>query len=140
MISALDSFIVYINTQLGGTPAVHWVRQDPTDDQAYLLKENALNISLLAVDQAGSVEELLVSLDLVGSDERTVLGWLKRIRDVMLQEQIVLEKDYEANPASPQSLQRLVSWSRDDVQFVTIHKDARFIHLNSTITLSHVRQ
>jgi hypothetical protein len=140
VVSALDSFLVYLNTQLAAAAiTVHWVRQDPSNDTAHLLQENALNVAMLTADQSGNREEILVSLDLVGSDERTVLGQAETIRDVLLQTQYAAESSYSANPLSPQSLGRLVSWSGDDVKWTTVAKNARLIQMNCTMPLLHVR-
>ena len=152
MLSAFDSFLTYLNDELEGDPVVHWVRMDPTDDLAHLLKDDALNVSLLGMEQIGSWEELLVSLDVIGSNERQVLGWVKRIRDVLIQHQYAEENDHETNPTDPISLDRLVSWERDDIRFATVAvddsyrryrrsgDDDRQVHLNATFPIRHVRQ
>ena len=140
MISAIDSLLVYLQTELASsTIPIHWVRRDPNDATAHLLKEDTLNVSVLSVDEDGSSEHILVSLDIVGSDERTTFGWAKSIRDVLLQEQYTRELDYDASPTSPLSTGRLVSWDRDDVSFVVIAKNERYLHINSTFQITHVR-
>jgi hypothetical protein len=139
MISALDSFLSYLNTELAGNPPVNWQRADPNDADANVLKENHLNVSILAVEQEGSSEEILISLDLVGYSEREVFGWAKRVRDVLLQQQFTPEFDHEVNPSSPVALQRSVSWKRDEVRFTVVESAHRFVQLNATFPICHTR-
>lgn len=140
MISVLDSFLMYLQTELAGAAIpVHWVHQDPTDTTAHLITEDALNVSVLSIEETGSMETLMVSLDVVGSDERTMFSWVKVIRDVLLKAQYTPEIDFQGNPQAPQSTGRMVSWSGDDVNFVVMAKNERYLHFNATFHLRHSR-
>ena len=139
MISAFDSFISYLNTELAGTPPVNWVRVDDANTEPDVLKENALNLSILGFEEEGSCEEILVSLDLIAYNERTAFQWAKKVRDVLLQQQFCPERDYETAPDTPTSLGRNVSWRGDDVMFSVIQTAHRFVHLNATFHISHTR-
>lgn len=140
MISATDSFIAYLNTNLGGTPPVKFVRVTTDTPASNDLDMNTLNVSVLDFAESGSVENPMVSLDLIGSDERQVLDWAKRVRDVLIQEQHAPELDYEANPAAPVATGRHVFWDGLAVRFQIIRRSLSTVHVNATFNISHVRQ
>jgi hypothetical protein len=140
MISATDSFVQYLSTQLAGNPPVHWVRRSASNTTAHLLQHNFLNVSVLTFNEEGTKEEVLISLDIIGDDERQVLDWAKLVRDKLIEQQYTPELDYEANPVSPVSLGRLVAWDGREVAFDLVKSDEHNVHLNATFTLCHVRQ
>lgn len=140
MISATDSFIQYLNSQLAGNPPVAWIRPTATDPTSGELKMDTLNVSVLAFTERGSGESALVSLDIIGSDQRQVFGWARRVRDLLIEQQYTPELDYESNPASPAALGRLVSWDGREVDFQVVRVSSRMVHLNATFQLFHVRQ
>lgn len=139
MLTATDSFINYLNTELASNPPVKWVRRSSSREDSAQFQENALNVSLLDVSIEGSEEELLVSLDILASDERAAFDWVKRIRDVLEDKQYTPELDFAANPAAPVALNRYVSWDRDDLSFQTVRRSERLVHINATFTICHVR-
>lgn len=140
MISASDSFISYLSAQLAGTPPVFWVRPTAEDNTSHEMKLNALNVSVLMFTEAGTSERVLVSLDLIGNNERQVINWAKLVRDVLIQQQYAQEADHEANPGSPVSLNRFVFWDGRDIQFDLVSTAAHYVHLNATFEISHTRQ
>ena len=140
MISALDSFIQYLSTKLASNPSVKWVRVTSVDPTSGELQMDSLNVSVLGFREEGSSELPLVSLDILGSDERQVHGWAKRVRDVLLEQQYTPELDYETNPAAPVATGRVVSWDGRAVVFTTVRTASRTIHINATFPLLHVRQ
>jgi hypothetical protein len=140
MISATDSFVQYLSVGLANNPAVKWVRRSANDPTSHLLKHNTLNFSALQYMQIGSKEEILVSLDLIGDDERQVVDWAKLVRDKLIEQQYTSELDYEANPASPVTLGRFVEWDGRAITFDIVTSDANSVHLNATFSICHVRQ
>lgn len=139
MISATDSFISYLSTELANNPPVKWVRRSADREDSHLLQENALNVSVLDVTQNGSEEELLVSLDILGVDERTVFNWMKRVSDVLEQTQYTPELDYATTPETPVAMGRNISWDRDETGFSVVGRSERLVHANATFPICHVR-
>jgi hypothetical protein len=140
MISATDTFLQYLSTGLGGNPAVHWVRKDATDTTAHLLKHGCLNMSILRFSNEGSMEEALVSLDILSSGEREAWQWAKTVRNKLIEQQYTSELDFEAAPDSPVPLGQLVSWQGREIDFDIIVSDANYVHLNATFNICHARQ
>jgi hypothetical protein len=140
MLTVIDSFVKFLSAELAGSPQVYWQRVSATSEDSHLLKDDALNICVLAVMEKGSEEEVLVSLDLVGSDERTVWQWAKAVRDKLLERQYTPELNYATNPTAPVATGRMVKWDRDDVRFETIISDLHYMHLNATFPICHVRE
>ncbi len=140
MLLATDTFIEYLAENLGGIP-VHWRHQTPNDENADSFKQGALNVKVLGYFQDGSLEYALVSLDLLGSDERTVLGQLTAVRDLLIQEQVTPEYDY-ANPDNPFPTGLAVSWDGDTVRFLNVRtpQGTRYVHFNATFPLTHARE
>jgi hypothetical protein len=139
MLSATDSFIQYLSTGLASNPPVAWVRQTADDPTSNELKLDTLNVAVLGFQQSGSLELPLVSLDIIGSDQRQVYDWARRVRNLLLEQQYAPELDYEANPAAPVATGRMVFWDRDDVDFKVVRNGSRTVHLNATFQLSHAR-
>lgn len=139
MIHATDSFIKYLATELANDPPVHWVRVSLTDEQSSTFKTGALNVSILTMDQIGHVEEALVSLDVIGTDERTSWRWVERIRDVLLQSTYAPIVDYSTTPATPIAKGRLVNWERDELEFSLVGTGANLLHFNATLPIRYLR-
>lgn len=137
MINLTDSFIQYLVTKLGSSPTVHWVRSQPNDETADQLQLNALNITVLGSLRRGSVEESLVSLDVIGTDERQVLAWVKTVQDVLEETQYTPEYAY-TDPAAPAATGRMVSWDKD-VSFRLIGKSPYVVQYNATLPICHAR-
>lgn len=140
MLSAFDSFIRYLADNLLTVP-VHWRRHTPSDENASLLKLNYLNVQNLGFFEDDSLEYCLVSLDLLGDDERVVTGQLKEIRDLLIAEQIIPELDY-SNPGSPLPVNGSVSWEGRRIRFLNVRtpKGSRYVHFNATFPLIHIRE
>jgi hypothetical protein len=150
VVTALDSFIEYLAAELSGIVPIHWVRHWPEDESAGVFQRNALNVMLLGAQQNGSMEELMVSLDLVGSDARTTHAWADSIRDLLIERQFCPERNYSPNPASPVPLNKMVSWEGNDVAFNLVSArpwrkqeatgtEGSDVHLNCTIQICHSR-
>lgn len=140
MISLTDSFIQYLSANLSAPP-VAYVRATENDPTSSDLQMNTLNVSILSFQEDGSSETALISLDIVGSDERTVFDWAKAVRDLLLSVQYTPELDFEASPGSPASTGRMVSWDARSISFHLVRKTVdRNVHLNATFPISHVRQ
>ena len=141
MLTATDSFIQYLATQLDGIVSVYWWRQDAQDEHAGFLKQDALNVQYLGFYEDGSIERCLVSLDILGSNERTVIGQLKAVRDVLLQEQFTAELDW-TNPGSPVLTGRSISWAGQQLRFINVRtpQGARYSHYNCSFPLTYTRE
>lgn len=140
MLTATDSFIEFLDSSLDGEPEVYWWRQTAVDEHAGLLKLNALNVSILGFYGDGSTEMALVSLDLLADDERKLLTWLRTVRDLLRDTQIVLEFDYTGSPA-PVATGRTLSWDGNYVRFLSVRapRGTRYTHYNATFPLLYSR-
>lgn len=140
MLTATDSFVEYLAANVTSVP-IHWRRQTAIDENATLPRMDALNVQFLGFFEEGSSEFCLVSLDLLGVEERTVLAQLKEVRDVLLAAQITPELDY-TNPSLPAATGRAVSWEGREIRFLNVRvpKGARYVHYNATFPLLHVRE
>lgn len=135
MVSATDSFIKYLSTELAGNPGVAWVRtsEDPASAD---LKLEALNISILGFREEYTLERPLVSLDIVSADERQAMLWAKRTRDKLIERQYTPELDYENNAAATG---RMVAWDAADIHFQKVRQTPHVVHFNATLELYHAR-
>lgn len=140
MLSATDSFIEYLNTGLAGTPPIAWLRASTDDAASAQLQMDTLNVSVLGYYQHGRLEMPLVSLDLIGSDERTVMRWTKTLRDLLIEQQYIPEIDYETDPLNPTPVGHSVYWDAADIDFRIVQSGSRYVHMNATFELFHVRQ
>src|SRR5512133_3951443 len=138
MVTLIDTFVQYLATELAGTPPVHWVRTTPTDEHAGEQRHNALNVEVLGFFEKGSMEEALISLDLIGQDERQIYAWAQGIRNKLLECQYTPEYSY-ADPAHPVSQGKLVSWDGRSISFQTVISDQYYLHLNATFPIRHAR-
>jgi hypothetical protein len=141
MLHATDTLIEYLAANLTGIVPVHWVRQTPNDENAGVMQQDALNVRALGFWEVGSLEKPLVSLDLLGSDERTVMTQLQAIRDVLIQEQTIPEKDY-SDPVDPELTGKSVFWEGMDLRFIKVRtpKGSRYVHYNCTFPITHTRE
>ena len=139
MQTVVDSFVEYLATELADAPPVHWVRVSP-DEDSNRPKVGYLNITVLGFLQNGQMEEALVSLDLIGTDERATFVWAKAVRDKLLERQYTAELDYAANPSSPVDTGKMVEWRGNDIDFRVLVTDVHYVHLNATFPLRHARQ
>jgi hypothetical protein len=139
MLTATDSFIEYLAENLVDIP-IHWRRQTASDENAGMLKHGHLNVQGLGFFEDDSLEYCLISLDLLGDDERVVLGQLKTVRDLLVSEQLIPELDYTI-PASPITTGRSVYWDGRNIRFLSVRtpKGQRYVHYNATFPLHHTR-
>lgn len=136
MNTATDSLVKYLSHTLQPL-SVHWVRVSDVNEQAAVMKFNAVNVTVLSVTHESNFEHVLLSVDIVGSDERTVAAWsrdVKRALDV----EMIPEMDFASTPGRAMSLGRQVFWSRNDVSFDVVRSGAKTFHLNSTFPITHV--
>jgi hypothetical protein len=139
VLSAVDSFIQWLSTELAGDPPVHWVRVSPLDS-SNIPKLGYLNVAVLGFLQNGSLEEALVSLDLIGSDERTVIAWAQKVRDKLIERQYTPELVYAVTPATPTPTGKTIAWEGAKVDFKIVGTSDNFVHLNATFPICHARQ
>lgn len=141
MLTATDSFIDFLSDELSGAPPVYWWRQTAVDEHAGFLKQDALNVQLLGFFEDGSAETCLVSLDLLASDERQAMAWLKTIRNLLIDCQVIPEMDY-TDPDSPVTTGRSVSWYGRQIEFINVRtpRGVRYVHYNATFPLLYVRE
>lgn len=139
MIAATDSFIQYLHDGLAGNPPVAWLHTSSDDPNTSVFQVNALNVSVLSVLQDASLEQPLISLDLIGSDERTVMGWARRVRNLLFEQQYTPEYDYAANPSAPVSTGWNVFWKPQYIQFAVVQTSTQLVHVNATFPITHVR-
>lgn len=136
ILSATDTFIKFLSQQLANDPPVHWVRATTSDETSSVLQMNTLNVEVLGWHVDGALREADVSLDLIGSDERTVIRWVGCVQDA-LDVGFVREVDYTTSPVT--TLTGCISWNRDDLSFDVMRSDKAFLHYNALMTLRHVR-
>jgi hypothetical protein len=138
MLTATDSFIDYLQTGLAGSPVVHWVHVDPNDPASNVLQQDALNVTILSGVRDRSIEKALISLDLLGSDERQVMTWLASVLSLLSETQVISEMRYDVTPLTPTPVAgKAVSWDGLNIRFMAIPADAHYLHLNSTFPISH---
>ena len=137
MLSATDTFIEYLSTGLAGVIAVHWVHFDANDATSNLLHEDALNVTILGVQRDGSEILALISLDILGHDERASLTALQATLGLLAQEQTIQELSYADNPASPTPVAgKHVFWEGRDIKFKAIPVE-NYLHYNATFPIRH---
>jgi hypothetical protein len=141
MLTATDSFLQYLDENLDGVP-VHWLRIDPNDENSDAMQMDALNVRFLGFWQDGTTEDCLVSLDLLSTNERTALGWLAEVRDLLVAVQFAPEWDYVSNPLNPQQTSRGISWDGNKIRFLSVRvpRGQRYVHYNCTFPVTHARE
>lgn len=140
MLNVTDTFIEFLAAELIDVVQVYWWRQSAVDEHAGLLKQDALNVQFLGFYEQGSLEYCLTSLDLLGSDERVVLGQLLQLRDVLQQREMAPEYDYTLT-ISPVPTGRQISWDPKRIKFINVRtpKGATYSHYNCTFPLLYAR-
>lgn len=137
MLPMTDSFIEYLNTAGLGVP-VHWVRvTDEADDNT--LKMDHLNVSILGTLQEGSLEETLISLDLIATSERQAYTRAEAVIAKLRERQYIPELSYSLDPASPTATGKMVSWEADKTRFQVVEASPLYLHLNATFHICHAR-
>ncbi len=140
MLSASDSFIEYLATELDPLE-VYWWRKGDIENNAGVLKQDALNVQVLGFWEDGSVEMCLISLDLLGTNDRDLLTNLKALRDTLLAAQYVPERDF-SDEDNPVFTGRNISWDARKVRFLSVRTPAgaRYAHYNATFPLIYTRE
>ena len=137
MLTAIDSFVKFLSNALDSVIPVRFVRQDELDPASNTLRENVLNVKMLDAKRQGHQELLMVSLDLIMTSERQAWAVAKAVVDVLFAGQMIPEYDYETSGTPSTGL--VVSWSGNDLDFTLVGSDGKYIHLNSTFNIGHVR-
>lgn len=139
MLSASDSFLEYLATELDPLE-VYWWRKGDIENHGGYLKQDALNVQILGFWEDGSTEMCLVSLDLLASSDRDALTNLKTVRDVLMASQYVPERDFSG--ATPVFTGRQISWDARKVRFLSVRTPAgaRYAHYNATFPLIYTRE
>ena len=137
MLHATDSLLKYLNATLAGNPPVSWYRVSSQSAATYVYS-TGLNVSILGIFRVGSTEEVLVSLDVIGDDERMVLAWIEDIQDALSSHGYITEYDYSL-PSAPVETGYCVSWECHRVRFDVVGADEHSVHYNATFPITHVR-
>jgi hypothetical protein len=132
MLSLTDTFIQFLATELANEPPVHWVRYVADDNTSGVLQINALNVGVLQDSLDGHSREALVSLDILGTDERQVRGWVQKVLEVLLNG-YTPELNYAAIPPGATGLQ--VMWDGRDIAFKAVI-GGPYLHVNATFPIS----
>jgi hypothetical protein len=147
MLSAVDSFVTYLSTALGSPLVlpVAFLRQDANNPQSDRMQMGALNVRVLLADRVGSMESIMVSLDILGNDARQAWGWAEAVQAVLAG---LMIPEYDFSDSSAIANGRCVSWNGDDLSFQEVSFASRgsksianehFVHLNLTMDITHQR-
>lgn len=138
MVSAVDSFVTFLSTSLGSPMVlpVKFLRQDARDPNTEQMLVNALNVRALDTGRVGSVESVMVSLDILASNERQGWRWAEAVQQV-LAPLMIQEYDYETSPATPLPTTRCISWMAEDVVFQLVGSNQHYVQLNLTLDISY---
>ena len=139
MLSASDSFIEYLADNLSPFE-VFWWRPGDIEAHAGVVKQNAVNVKILGFWGDGNTEMCLISLDVLGPDERTALEHVKDLRDLLIALQTIPERDF-SDPDNPAFTGRSISWDGRRVRFISVRtpSGARYSHYNATFPLTYTR-
>jgi hypothetical protein len=140
MKALLDSFVMYLSTELAGVLPVAYLQALPGTPDAERFVLNALNVRVLAPSATiGHLEEALLSLDVVGQDERQVLGWVTTVQDLLRSCLYTPEYQYEPDPSTPVATGVNVFWDMGDVDFEVAGSSPSLVQMTCTLPIRHVR-
>jgi hypothetical protein len=129
-----DSFITFLNAQLQGDPPVKWLRATKTDASSAVLQHDACNVKVLGYYDQGPLEEGLLSVDVLGSDERQAMEWCRRIKDIMSAE---TTPEYDFSGPAPQHTGRNIHWDCEDLNWQLVRSANSYVHYNMTFMVRH---
>lgn len=135
MLPMTDSFIEYLKATVPAPP-VHWVHVT-SDDASNLLTMGRLNVAILNITQDGPMEEALISLDILSTDERQAYTWANDVIASLRDPQYTPEFNYTTG--SPVATGKTVHWEADKVRFQVVEAAPLYLHLNCTLPICHVR-
>ena len=140
MKALLDSFVMYLSTELTGVLPVSYLQSLPGAPDAERLVLNRLNVRVLAPSATiGHLEEALLSLDIVGQDERQVLGWVASVQNLLRSRLYTPEFQYEPDSANPVATGVNVYWSMGDVDFEVVGSSPSMVQMTCTLPIRHAR-
>lgn len=134
MRSALDSFLKYLVENLPGL-SINYLRHDPNDQSAGLLKMNSLNVHVLDVEPTIQGSVIRVSLDAVYDSETTAWTNLGLIHDLFKKSYYTPMLDYTV-PASPVDMDKNVYWDSQAVRFSRVVSD-NYCHYSCVLALKY---
>lgn len=132
MQNAIDTLVTYLAAELAGQLGVAYIRLDAANPRAGELQAGKLNVQVLDGGRDWHVGSALVSLDLIGTNERTTWAWAKAVEDVLLSSTSIPEYDYTGSPTLTGSA---VFWNFNDVAFRVIGKNNQFVQLTCTLPI-----
>ena len=136
----LDSFVTYLSTELSGVLPVSYLQALPGTPDSERLVLNRLNVRVLAPSRTmGHLEEALLSLDIVGQDERQVLGWVASVQNLLRSRLYAPEFQYEPDPSTPVATGVNVFWEMGDVDFEVAGSSPSLVQMTCTLPIRHVR-
>ena len=136
----LDSFVTYLSTELSGVLPVSYLQALPGTPDSERLVLNRLNVRVLAPSRTmGHLEEALLSLDIVGQDERQVLGWVASVQNLLRSRLYAPEYQYEPDSSNPVATGVNVYWDMGDVDFEVAGSSPSLVQMTCTLPIRHVR-
>lgn len=136
MTAAIDSFVKYLETELRSVIRVAYLQVTPEFPDAGRTVMDALNVRFLTMVTDAGTDKALVSLDLVGSSQRTVMGWADAARRVLRQTQYTPERVYDPDPVNPVDTGLMVFWDAKDADFELVGASDGYVQMTCTLTLN----
>jgi hypothetical protein len=135
MRNVTDSLALFLHQELGGTPTVHRMSSTPDDPDSCVFQHDAVNVKGLGYSSADrSIAEVLVSVDIVGSDEDTVADWCFDVNQALLTE---MAPEIEFNDGAVVPTGRQVFWEQAELTFTHVHTAEGYVHFNLTLPVRH---
>jgi hypothetical protein len=140
MKAMLDSFVTYLSTELAGVLPVAYLQASSEMPESERPNLNTLNVRVLAPSATiGHLEEALLSLDIVGQNERQVLGWVATVQDILRSRLYTPEYQYEPDSSNPVATGVNVFWDMGDVDFEVAGSSPSLVQMTCTLPIRHVR-
>jgi len=125
-----DSFLHFLADNLQDIP-VNPVRRQPARANADTLAMNALNVSVMALDQDVHVSILQLSLDVVNDDELTAVDWVDQIWALLNAALMTPKESYKTGIPVYQGSN--LFWNKS-IKFLKVHSDF-YAHYTCKITI-----
>lgn len=104
-----DSFLMFLNDNLGGGIPIHAVRRDLSNPNADQLQLNAVNVQFLDPVFNNHIANQPVAVSVVHEDELTAVDWMTQLWDLLRLRMYTELQDY-TNPASPVNTGYTLYW------------------------------
>jgi hypothetical protein len=138
--SMIDSFVTYLSDELDGVILVSYLQAHPDRPSGERLVMNALNVHVVVpCSSRGSIDEVVLSLDLLGPSQRAVLDWVYTVQAVLRSVQYTPEYVYTPDPASPAPTGVNVFWSGEDVDFERAGESPSAVQMTCTLPIRRAR-